>query len=433
MKQLTGKNLLLVGFTLFSMFFGAGNLIFPPGIAAQAGTMTWPAMAGMAISAVGFPVLGIIAVIRSGGLTELGSRVHPVFAVVFTVLAYLSIGPCLAIPRTASTSFSMLLPLLGGVKAETWVLQLIYSLVFFAVALAVALRPEKLTQRLGKITFPALILLIVITFVACLINPLNGYGQPSGAYTAHVVSQGFLDGYQTMDTIAALVFGMVIALNIRNLGVSEEKEVVRGTVRAGWIAGALLLVVYCMVAHVGAISGGYMPGATDGAQVLTNVVGVLFGPVGNVLLAAIFILACFNVCVGLVSSCAEYFSVLVPKFSYRAWAVFFALVSMVISNAGLSAILNVSVPILSAIYPVAIMLITLSFFHKWLEARPEVYAMGILFTGVASVLYAVNDALGKPMAVLASMPLAEQGLAWILPGVLGVLLGLLVRGRGKRA
>jgi len=432
MKRLSGKNLLLVSFTLFSMFFGAGNLIFPPGIAAQAGTMTWFAMIGMSISAVGFPVLGVIAVIRSGDLTTLGSRVHPTFALIFTILAYLSIGPCLAIPRTASTSFSMLLPLLSGVKAESWMLQLVYSLIFFAVALAVALRPEKLTQRLGKITFPALILLIVITFAACVINPLNGYGQPMGAYTDHVVSRGFLDGYQTMDTIAALVFGMVIALNIRNLGVDEEKEVVRGTIRAGWIAGAVLLIVYGMMAHVGAISGGYLPGATDGAQVLTNVVGVLFGPIGNVLLAAIFILACFNVCVGLVSSCAEYFSVLVPRFSYRAWAVCFALVSMVISNAGLSMILKISVPILNAIYPVAIMLITLSFFHRWLEKRPAVYAMGILFTGVVSVLYAANDVLGKPLAFLDAVPLAAQGLAWILPGLAGILVGLVMSGTAEK-
>ena len=165
MKQLGKKDQLLVGFTLFSMFFGAGNLIFPPGIGAQAGSMVWLAMAGMAISAVGLPVLGVVAVARSGGLDALGGRVHPLFAKIFTVAAYLAIGPCLAIPRTASTSFEMAVPPFVGPEAPIGLYQLLYSLIFFAGALALALRPEKLTDRLGKILCPVLLLLIIVTFV----------------------------------------------------------------------------------------------------------------------------------------------------------------------------------------------------------------------------------------------------------------------------
>ena len=251
MKKLSGKRQALVGFTLFSMFFGAGNLIFPPGVGAQAGTLTWPAMLGMAFSAVGLPVLGVVAVARSGGLAALGNRVHPLFSRVFTILAYLSIGPCLAIPRTASTSFEMAVPPFAGPDAPLGLLQLLYSLVFFVAALWVALRPEKLTDRLGKVMCPILILLIVVTFVGCLVNPLEGYGPPQdAAYAANPVAKGFLDGYQTMDTIAALVFGIIISLNIRAMGVEREEDVVKSTVRAGWIAGAMLLAVYSMLAHV---------------------------------------------------------------------------------------------------------------------------------------------------------------------------------------
>ena len=169
MQQLRGRNLLLVGFTLFSMFFGAGNLIFPPFLGAQAGTATWIAMAGFAISAIGFPILGVIEIARTGGLSQLAGRVHPKFAAVFTLLIYLSIGPGLAIPRTASTSFEMVAPLVGG---SNTLLQLIYSLIFFALAGLVALRPEKLTKRLGKILCPTLIALIVILFIACLLHPV---------------------------------------------------------------------------------------------------------------------------------------------------------------------------------------------------------------------------------------------------------------------
>ena len=435
MKKLSRRVQLLLGFTLFSMFFGAGNLIFPPGVGAQAGTLTWPAMAGMAVSAVGLPVLGVVAVARSGGLDALGDRVHPLFSKVFTIVAYLAIGPCLAIPRTASTSFEMAVPPFVGAEAPLALLQLIYSLVFFALALTVALRPEKLTDRLGKIMCPILLVLILVTFIGTLIDPLEGYGAPqSELYAAAPVARGFLDGYQTMDTIAALVFGIIIALNIRARGVEEDGDVVRYTVRSGWMAGVLLLAVYAMLAHVGALSGGAFPGATNGAVVLTNLIPALFGTPGSLLLAAIFIIACFNVCVGLICSCAEYFNQLCPRLSYRVWAVLFAVVSMLIANAGLDMILKVSVPALSIIYPVAIALIALSFFQRWLEGRPMVYPVTILLTGIASILYTLRDLEALPAAasdLLGALPLAGQGLGWVLPALVGTALGLLLSGKPR--
>ena len=423
--QLKGKSLLLVGLTLFSMFFGAGNLIFPPGIAAQAGTATWPAFLGLAVSAVGLPVLGVVAVARSGGLDTLCSRVHPVFSIAFTIAAYLAIGPCLAIPRTATTSFEMAVPPFAGPDAPLSLFRLIYSLVFFAAALLIALRPEKLTDRLGRILCPVLVALIVATFAGCLVNPLSGYGAVSGDYASHPVVTGFLEGYHTMDTIAALAFGIVIAVNIRARGVDEDGAVVRGTIRSGIIAGVMLLLVYAMLAHIGALSVGAVPNPADGAAALTNVVALLFGPWGNALLAGIFIIACFNVCVGLISSCGEFFHKLFPKISYRGWAVLFALVSMVISNAGLAQIISVSAPVLGVLYPMAIVLIALSFFQRRLEGRALVYPVAILFTGAASLLYALLD-LKLPLTFLKAVPLADLGLGWVLPAVVGILLGLLL-------
>ena len=205
-NTLRGKKQLLIGFTLFSMFFGAGNLIFPPYLGAQAGTRLWLAFAGFAVSAIGLPIAGVVAVARAGGLPQLAERVHPRFAQVFSILVYLSIGPCLAIPRTASTSFAMLEPLAGESTALQWG----YSLLFFAVAFLVAQHPEKLTQRLGKILCPALLALILLLFAGCLLHPAAaGYGTPTAAYTALPAVQGILDGYQTMDTLAGLNFGAV--------------------------------------------------------------------------------------------------------------------------------------------------------------------------------------------------------------------------------
>ena len=428
-KRLGARGLLLVGLTLFSLFFGAGNLIFPSGIGAMAGVHTWPAVAGLAVSAVGLPVLGVVAVSRAGGMDALAGRVHPVFARAFTVAVYLAIGPCLAIPRTATTSFEMAVPPFVGEGAPVALLRLAYSRVFFAAA-ALALRPEKLTDRLGKILCPVLVGLIVVTFAASLLNPLEGYGPAGGEYLTHPAVRGFLEGYQTMDTLAALAFGIVIAVNLRARGVEKPGAVVRSTAWAGVIAGVLLLAVYCMLAHVGALSGGAMPNPADGAEALTNAAGLLFGTGGRVLLAAIFLIACFNVCVGLISSCGTYFHGICPRLGYRTWAVLFAVVSMVISNAGLAQILAVSAPVLGALYPVAIVLIALSFFQRWLAGRRWVYPVAVLFTGVFSVLFALRDA-GLPLGFLDGLPLAGVGLGWVLPALAGTVLGLLCSGRRR--
>ena len=247
MQKLTVRQRLLLGFTLFSMFFGAGNLIFPPHLGAQAGSNFWPAFAGFAVSAIGLPIAGVVAVARAGGFDQLASRVHPKFSLVFTILIYLSIGPCLAIPRTASTSFEMLVPLVGGGRG----LQLGYSTVFFAAAFLVALHPEKLTDRLGRVLCPALITLIFVLFAGCLLHPVAAqYGSPAAAYARLPAFEGILDGYQTMDALAGLNFGAVLALNIQALGVTEENAIRQNTIQASFLAGGLLLVIYAMLGHV---------------------------------------------------------------------------------------------------------------------------------------------------------------------------------------
>ena len=419
-KALKGRKLLLVGFTLFSMFFGAGNLIFPPDLGAKAGVNFWPAFLGLALSAVGLPVAGVIAVARADGLDKLAGRVHPVFAMVFTILVYLSIGPCLAIPRTASTSFQMLVPLIGGGIG----LQLAYSVLFFAAAFLVALRPEKLTNWLGRILCPSLILLIVVLFAGCLAHPLAAYyGAPSAEYAALPAVQGILYGYQTMDTLAGLNFGAVIALNIQAVGITEEAAVRRGTIRAGFIAGGMLLVVYAMLTHIGGISGAAFPGSDTGASVLTALADSLFGRVGQVLLAVIFVIACFNTCVGLIASVGEYFHELLPQLPYPAIAAFFALVSMLLANIGLADILSLSVPVLNAIYPIAIVLIVVEFLPGRFQ-RTSVWRLSILFTAIQSIPAALP--FGPLSSLMNALPLSSLGFGWLLPALIGIGAGLLI-------
>lgn len=417
MNKLSGKKQMLVGFTLFSMFFGAGNLIFPPHLGALAGSNFWLAFLGLAISAVGLPIAGVIAVVRAGGLTQLASRVHPKFALVFTIAAYLAIGPCLAIPRTASTSFEMLIPLLENGRS----FQAVYSVVFFAAAFLLALHPEKLTSHLGKILCPCLIALILILFAGCLFHPLAAApGSPSAEYSSLPVAEGILYGYQTMDTIAGLNFGAVIALNIAAFGIVETKAIEKSAVRAGWLAGAMLLAVYAMLGYAGTQAGAVFSGLDTGADVLTALANALFGKAGLVLIAAIFVIACFNTCVGLLSCVGQYFHELLPRIPYPAILGFFALASVLISNIGLADIIRMSTPVLNAIYPIAIVLILLFYISRHKRQR-FLYPFCVGFTAVQSILAAFP--IGVLSRLANSLPLSGVGFGWLIPALLGFAIG----------
>lgn len=422
------RNQILIGITLFSMFFGAGNLIFPVFLGASAGGSALPAFFGFALSAVGLPILGVIAVARSGGLYTLAGRAGKRFSLVFILLIYLAIGPCLAIPRTASTSFEMAVAPFVQAQASLTVLRVLYSLVFFGVALFLALRPSKLVEWLGKRLAPVLLTLIVVLFLGCLISGMTGTQTVAQAYTKAPAVQGFLDGYQTMDAIAALIFGAVLTLNIQARGITEERSVISTTVRAGGIAAALFAAIYGMLVYMGWAGG---IAAENGAQLLSSVAQRLFGQAGGILLAAIFIIACLDTCIGLLCCCAEYFHKLMPRLSYRVWVCVFAAVSALIANAGLDLILQLSVPVLNCLYPVAIVLILLSFLPVDAATHPLLYPLPSALAGVFGVVSAL-DGLGFQIPGVTAwfsrfLPLYSVGLGWLLPVAAGIAAGLLVK------
>ena len=435
MKQkLSFSNRILIGFTLFSLFFGAGNLIFPPFLGYEAGDNLWPAAAGFILSAVLLPVLGVAAIASSGGLDKLAGRVHPKFSLVFTVLIYLSIGPCLAIPRTAGTSYEMvLLPFLGEYAGRGS--QLVYTLLFFLAAAFFALRPEKLTDRLGKVTAPALLIMIALLFAGCVCWPVGQPGEPLNQYGKAPVLHGFLEGYQTMDTMAALNFGIVIALNIRARGIKADGAVVRETIFGGITAGAVLGGVYAVLAYMGNMAGREIENGRNGVEILTWIASSLYGNTGLMLLGIIFFVACLNVCIGLISSCSQYFSRLCPAFSYRKWVVLFTVVSMVIANAGLDQVLAFSVPVIETIYPVAIVLIVLAFLNRFLGGYALVYPFCTGFTAAASLLQTFGKLFPDSFlaAAAAFLPGAQDGFGWVLPAALAVWLGIVCsRERSKK-
>lgn len=426
MEKLDRKNRLLMGITLFSMFFGAGNLIFPPFVGAMAGQSSLIASIGFALSAIGLPILGVAAVTKSGGLETLASRVHKKFAFVYILILYLSIGPCLAIPRTASTSFSMaVVPFVKEVKEGH---QLIYSILFFVVAMLIALKPEKLTEYLGKKLTPCLLVLIVIIFIGSFLHPAGKLALPTGGYQELPMIKGFLDGYETMDTLAALNFGMIIAMNIREKGIQKEQSIMRETIFAGWIAGIILCIVYGMLLYAGAISSETFKGAKDGTEILTALTQFLFGRVGVIILALVFLIACLNTCIGLLSCCGKYFHSIVPKISYRNWVFLFAFVSMIISNIGLTKILELSVPVLNAIYPVAIVLIILAYMEPFIGRYRAIYPFVVTLCVVSSVIEVLekkNIVIYGITTLIKQMPFYNAGFGWVIPSIIGVILAIL--------
>lgn len=437
--RLSTRQRLLMTFTFFSMFFGAGNLIFPPFVGAQAGSADVPATVGFIVSAVGLPIMGVMAVTFAGGFDALAGRVSPMFSLALGIAIILTIGPCFAIPRTATTSFEMMVAPFAP-SGTVPLARLAYSLVFFALAFLFAQHPERLSKVLGRFMGPLLLALIAAIFVACLVHGVGTPAEPMGDYASGQMARGFLDGYQTMDLLAALYFGIVISANIRTHGVDDEPQVRRETAFAGLGTGVLLVVIYGALSYVGVVSGAIAsidPANDTGATVLTNLTSSVFGTAGTVFLGLVFVIACLNVCTGLICTCATYFHAKFPtvagrKVGYRAWQVTFTVFSFVVSNAGLSLIIKVSVPVLSALYPMAIMLVLLALTHQALGARfPRVYPWSMALVAIpsfatcATSLAAVfGGAIPWLDGLLHMLPLYAMQLGWVVPAVLGVLIGV---------
>ena len=414
------------------MFFGAGNLILPPLLGVQAGQDTLPALIGFLVAGVGLPVLGIVVVALSGTLRDLASRVHPTFARAFVALVYLLIGPCLAIPRTASTAFEMLAPLLPeGLSLE--LARLVFSVAFFALAFVLAMRPGRLTRLLGRVTGPALIVLIVAVVAAAVVSLVGAPALPSepavAPYSSGAAVQGFLTGYQTMDLLASLTFGLVIATNVRSLGVSETAGVMREVCRAGVIAGVLMVAVYGGLAAVGFEQSAALAGATNGAEVITASATAHFGMAGTVLVAAIFLLACLNVCIGLISCCGSYFAEELSCVSYGTCALVFAVFSCAVSNLGLDALLDLSATVLGALYPVAIVIVALGLARGRVGASARLWRWTVCVTALVSVAEAARPALGLP----AVLPFASMGLGWVVPALAAALLAVALSPRAPQS
>ena len=312
--KLNKKNMMVISFMLFSLFFGAGNLIFPPFLGQNAGEHTFTAMAGFLLTAVVLPVLGVIVVARFDGLDKLSGKTGKRFAFIFTVLIYLSIGPGLGIPRAASVPFEIAVSPYLPNDANRVLWMVLYSALFFLVTLWLCLNPGKLVQRIGRVLTPSLLILLVLLFISFVTKGNVNVAPTLDSYQSSAFLKGFTEGYNTMDTIAALNFGLVISTTLVSFGLNEKKDRITHTVYAGIFAGSILAIVYMMLSYMGMCSSGVYAVQENGTWTLRCIVQQVFGGRGAILLAAIFTLACLTTCVGLINSISQFFSILFKNF-----------------------------------------------------------------------------------------------------------------------
>ncbi|WP_318463576.1 branched-chain amino acid transport system II carrier protein [Photobacterium leiognathi] len=426
-KTLKVTDIIALGFMTFAFFLGAGNIIFPPLAGQLAGENMLSAMSGFLVTAVGLPLVGIIAVAMAGGgwqgLTrDLPSKV----ATLMAVLIFIIIGPAFAAPRTGLVAYEMAVkPFLSADAGQASLTT--FSVIFFAIALFFAWSRGKLIDMIGKFLTPALFIVLAVLAIAVFVNPQASIVAAQGEYSTQAFTKGFLEGYNTMDTFAALMFGMLIVDVIRSKGISDEKTTCTYLIYAGLIAAAGLAFVYISLFYLGATSSTVAPNAGNGGVILTAYVMALFGAPGQVILSAIVLLACLTTAIGLISACADYFSSLTPM-SYKKWAVVLAVICAVVANVGLNQLIALSVPVLFALYPVAIALVALTLVRKWLPNPRLAYRVVLLVSFIFSMID-VAKYLKFDVSMFSSLPLFNYGMAWVLPTLVALVITRFIGGK----
>lgn len=421
-------DVVLVGFALFAMFFGAGNLIFPPYMGFLSGTLWGVALLGFLITGIGMPLMGIIASARAGGSVEhLAGRVGKPFARVMSIVVILAIGPLLAIPRTAAVTYEM------GFKPNLpWASPALGSIVFFAITLFFALNETTVIDKIGKFLTPFLLVTLLLIIVKGIAAPI---AQPVAGTLAHPFTSGFKEGYQTMDAMASIVFAEIIIAALVFKGFVLISDQVQAASKAALIAAVGLGSVYGGLMYLGATAGSEFPPDIERTTLLIGIAQKILGGGGKVALGLAVSLACLTTSIGLTATVADYFSNITKrKLSYKPLCVATVVFSGVFATVGVTKIVQIAVPLLVLVYPVAICLILLTIIGRKAFPRP-VYigaVAGALSVSVFEALTAAGLPVAPVNAALTRIPLGEAGFPWIVPAAAAALVGGLVAGRGRR-
>lgn len=436
--KLTTKQYLVVSSLLFGLFFGAGNLIFPLHLGQLAGSHWLGASVGFLVTGVLLPLVSVlaIAVTRAEGVYDIGRPLGTGFALAFMVLIHATIGPLFGTPRTASVSFTVgVAPFVS--KGNHQLALLVFSAVFFLLAFMFSYHENNILANVGKVLNPMFLALLFLMFLVAFVRPM---GNPmtvhaTSAYLHNSFFNGFLQGYNTMDAPAGLAFGVTVVSAVRQMGMKRENDVAKVVGKAGLFGMGAVAFVYLLLIVAGAMSLGKFKLSADGGVAFTQVVNYYGGPFGQAVLAVLITVTCLTTAVGLVAAFAQDFHKHFPKVSYHTWLVLTTFSSFLFANFGLDTIIAWSMPMLMFLYPLVLVLGLLSVFSPAFKRDGVVYFFVVLFTVVPAVTDMVvtfpkvvgGSPFGQAVASFRSyLPLSGMGMSWVVPALVGLVVGLLV-------
>ncbi|OOF45848.1 branched-chain amino acid transport system II carrier protein [Rodentibacter trehalosifermentans] len=425
----TRKDIVVLGMMIFALFLGAGNIIFPPMEGFTAGTQWATASLGFVLTGVFMPFITLVVVAIVGRGEELTRDLPKWAEVVFLATLYLVIGSLFAMPRVTNVAYEMAwLPL--NIAEDNSTNHLIFSLVFNIIGMLFMLRPNTIISTVGKFMTPALLVLLVVVAVNVMVSPLSDIVEPTKAYATNpAITSGLISGYQTMDVLAAIAFGGIVARALAVRNISSTSQVMKYTISAGLISVFLLAVLYFSLFYLGATSEKVAESATNGGQIFSRYVDALFGSGGTWIMSGIIILANLTTLVGVTSACADYFAKFHVRLSYSFWVIVFTALTTTVAQTGLTELLRITIPALLLIYPVAIMLVFLQIIrHKLPNIKFTYY-----FTLLATVSFSACDSL-KNMDLLPQpienslnyLPLYADGMGWLIPAFVALGLSLIL-------
>lgn len=421
------KDTILIGAALFAMFFGAGNLIFPPAIGMMAGDKWFISLMGFILTGIGLPVLGVVAVSKAGGtISDLCDRVGPVFSVIMGSIVILAIGPLLAIPRTGATVYEIgIEPLFGAVNP------MIVSVIYFSITLFFVIKPSGIIDKIGKILTPILLVVTATIIVKGVVSPI---GAPVSTPVSLPFSKGFTDGYQTMDALGSIVMAGMVLISLIEKGYTDKKEQISMTVKAGLIAGAGLLSIYGGLLYLGATASGVFPADIPKAELIVSITSSVLGSLGQIGMCIVVSAACLTTSIGLTAIVGNYFTKLTNgRLSYKAIVIATVAFSAVMAVVGVEQIVKLAVPLLVLVYPVAIVLILLGLADGFIKNK-NVYkgaVTGALCVSVFDALGAMNIQVGLIQTSLAKLPFATEGFGWLVPAIIFALIANFLPQKGS--
>ncbi len=409
---------IVVGFALFAMFFGAGNVVFPPYLGMHAGEQWANGFLFYFIADIGLALVAMFAILHAGGADNITGRIGHAASNVLMCAVILCIGPMVAIPRTAATTLEMsVTPFFGGMSP------VVFSIIFFAVILLLSIKQSAVIDIVGKILTPALLIGLLVLIVKGFVSPIGDIVD-TGVSASEVTVNGIKSGYQTMDVLAAMAFGIIILSSADEKGYTDSKSAAKMIGIAAALSGVLLMIVYFGLTYLGATASTVFPTDVSRANLVIGIVELLLGKAGLIIFAIVVALACITTAVALVSSAASFFAKLADdKISYGVFVVVICVSSAIISNLGLDMIIAIATPVLDIVYPPMLVLILLSWFGD--KLHKSVYVSSVAGSLIASVL-ATASLYGMNVPVVDSLPLASLGLGWLTPAALFGLVAYLV-------